>query len=48
MAGAYPSFNSMKQLGELLLSPLDGLSPAVYRQYPFIHLGEETVEYSVE
>ena len=47
MAGAYPSLISMKHLGVLLLppgwyaSPLEGYPPAVCRQYPFIHLGEE-------
>ena len=47
MAGAYPSFISMKHLG-VLLHPLgqdasssQGYPPAVCRQYPFIHLGEE-------
>jgi len=41
------SFRSMKQLRVLLLppgrdaSPSQGYPPAVCRQYPFIHLGEE-------
>ena len=47
MAGAYPDFISMKQLGVFSLSPgqnaspLQGYPPSVCRQYPFIHLGEE-------
>ena len=42
MAGAYPSFMSMKHLGVLLLppgrdaSPSQGYPPAVCRRYPFI------------
>ena len=45
-AGAYPGFIGMKHLGVLLLppgqdsSPSQGYPSAVYRQYPFIHLGE--------
>ena len=46
MAGAYPSFISMKHLG-VLLPPLgqdasssQGYPPAVCRRYPFKHLGE--------
>ena len=47
MAGAYPSFHSMKQLRVLLLppgqdaSPSQGYPPAVCCRYPFIHLGGE-------
>ena len=46
MAGAYPSFCSMKQPRVLLL-PLDGMlvnhrvTPAACHRYPFIHLGGE-------
>ena len=47
MAGAYPNFISMKQLG-VATPPLDVVlvhyrvtPPAVCRWYPFIHLGEE-------
>jgi len=46
-AGAYSGFISMKHLGVLLLppgldaSPSQGYPQAVYRRYPFLHLGEE-------
>ncbi len=46
-AGAYPGFRSIKRLGIFLLppewdaSPLQGSPPALFRRYPFIHLGGE-------
>ena len=46
-AGAYPGFGSIKRLGKFVLppgwdaSPLQGFPPAVFRHYPFIHLGKE-------